>query len=70
MKSSYAVKKLKEKIDSKFRQAFLKSHEFRETKLLHELPYCDYVVKYIDCFFDDYDFFYLVLDFCEVGFCK
>jgi serine/threonine protein kinase len=39
----------------------------REAKIYAELPECDYIVKYIDCFFDDSNHFYLVLDYCNGG---
>ena len=39
----------------------------REAQLYYDLPEYEYIVKYYDCFFDDSNYFYLVLDYCVSG---
>jgi NIMA (never in mitosis gene a)-related kinase len=46
---------------------FLKSNEIREAKIYYALPSNEYIVKFIDCFFDQSNYFYLVLEYCEGG---
>jgi serine/threonine protein kinase len=36
----------------------------REAQLYYDLTEYEYIVKYYDCFFDDSNYFYLVLDYC------
>ena len=66
--SSYAIKKLKTSIGSEMRKQFLDCDEFRETKILYSLSLTETVniVHYVDCFFDQNNYFYLVSEFCEV----
>ena len=67
---SYAVKKLSLQISSDQKKQFLESREFREAKILYDLKseenFCKHVIKYEDCFFDEENYFYLVLEFCQV----
>ena len=58
----YAVKKLKQPIISI--QDFKDSEEMREAKLYYDLPEYEHIVKYYDCFLDDSNYFYLVLEYC------
>jgi len=39
----------------------------REAKIYSELPTHEYIVKYEDFFFDQFNYFYLVLEFCDGG---
>ena len=55
---------------SEQKKKFLESSKFREAKILYDLKseenYCKHVIKYEDCFFDEENYFYLVLEFCQV----
>jgi len=57
-------------ISSDQKKQFLESREFREAKILYDLKseenFCKHVIKYEDCFFDEENYFYLVLEFCQV----
>ena len=61
---------MSEQISSEQKKQFLESSEFREAKILYDLKseenYCKHVIKYEDCFFDEENYFYLVLEFCQV----
>ena len=52
---------------------FLDKRAAREVKVLFDLKnnsnYSEFVIKYVDCFFqkNSNDFFYLVLEYCEVS---
>ena len=39
----------------------------REAKLYYELPKNAYIVSYEDCFFDQFNQFFLVLEYCDGG---
>jgi serine/threonine protein kinase len=59
---SYAMKKLKKKIDQDY---FINTSDYREASILFEHNY-EYLIKYVDCFFDNDGYFYLITEFCEV----
>ena len=63
--NSFALKKLKSKISSK--SEFENSKEMREAKLYFKLPENEHIIKFEDCFFDQSDYFYLILDYCDGG---
>ena len=50
------------------RKQFLDCDEFREAKILYSLSLTETVniVQYVDCFFDQNNYFYLVSEFYEV----
>ncbi len=62
---SFALKKLKMAITS--HSDFENSNEMREAKLYFKLPENEHIIKYEDCFFDQSNLFYLVLEYCEGG---
>ncbi len=46
---------------------FLKSKKIRECNILLQFQsFNNHVVKYVDSFFDQLDFFYLVTEYCDV----
>jgi len=59
-----ALKRLKDKIENK--NEFLNSELYREAKLYNLLSSCDYIVQFEESFFDENDYFYLVMEYCEV----
>ena len=57
------MKKLKIRINDK--DHFVNTTDFREASILYERNN-EYLIKYVDCFFDYESFFYLITEFCEV----
>jgi len=45
----------------------MNSAEMREANTYFKLPEHENIVKYQDCFFDQSNFFYLVLEYCNGG---
>ena len=45
----------------------MNSAEMREAKICFQLREHENIVKYQDCFFDQSNFFYLVLEYCNGG---
>ena len=52
-------------IDSKL--DFMNSDKMREVEIHFKLADHENIVKYQDCFFDDLNYFYLVLEYCDGG---
>ena len=63
---SFALKKLRFIIKNK--GEFLQSKKIRECNILLQMrPANEFVVKYIDSFFDQLDHFYLITEYCDVN---
>jgi serine/threonine protein kinase len=52
-------------IDSKL--DFMNSDKMREVEIHFKLADHENIVKYQDCFFDEFNYFYLVLEYCNGG---
>jgi len=63
--NSFAVKRLKESFMPE--PEFLNSKDMREAKIYSELLKHENIVKCEDTFFDQFSYFYLVLEFCDGG---
>ena len=64
---SYAIKKLYAPVNKK---EFIQNKNYREFKILYDLnsdgKLSPYVIKYVDCFFDQDNYVYLVTKFYQV----
>lgn len=57
------MKKFKNRINDK--ESYINTADYREASILFEHTF-DHLIKYVDCFFDNDGFFYLITEFCEV----
>ena len=64
----FALKIMKKKTNKNAQEIFLSSKDFRDIKILCNLPESEFTMNYEDCFFDSIDCVCIVLEFCEVNF--
>jgi hypothetical protein len=59
---------MKKKTNKNPQEVFLSSKDFRDIKILCNLPESEFMMNYEDCFFDSIDCVCIVLEFCEVSY--